>query len=485
LIDKLKHKKQTISGLRWTVLNQVITQAVSFGLGIFLMTLLPPTSFGLLGMVTVFSGFLSVFKDFGLGSSIIQRKNITNQDLDTVFWVTVALGVFLTILLMGLSPIIATYYKEPKLVNISIGLSFLFIIQSLSSIHLSLLKKKMRFKFLFKINVTATLLAGITALVMAYLDYGVWALVAQQLINATLLTILLFAYSNYTPKIQFHKKILNSHMKFSVPLVGRGSVNYWARNADNFLIGKFLGAELLGIYTRSYSIMMLPVSRISGVISSVMFPSLSIIQDDKERVNTIFLKITRTIAFITFPLMAMLALSVENFVKLFFTKEWYQMIPILQILASVGAIQSLGTLNGNIFLLKAKTSLDFKLTLFNSIVYVIVFIITSQYNLMLLVSAYLIASVTLIVINWIFVARIMNLSFYQIVINILPHIIFYSLIVISGLVFIDLQFFNTNLLNLILILIYVAIIWTLMFFLFQRKELFGIIKIVKSFILKN
>lgn len=485
MINKEEHKKQTISGLRWTVLDQIINQAVTFGLGIFLMTLLPPTSFGLLGMVTVFSGFLSVFKDFGLGSSIIQRKDITNQDLDTVFWATVALGIFLTILLIGLSPIIATYYEEPKLVNITIGLSFLFVIQSLSSIHLTLLKKQMNFKFLFQVNVTAALLAGITALVMAYLDYGVWALVIQQLLNATLLTLLLFIFNNYTPKFQFVKKILNSHLKFSLPLVGRGSVNYWARNADNFFIGKFLGAELLGIYTRSYSIMMLPVGRISGVISSVMFPSLSIIQDDLERVNTIFLKITRTIAFVTFPLMAILTLGAESFVKLLFGEEWYGMIPVLQVLASVGALQSLGTLNGNIFLLKAKTQLDFKLTMFNSFIYVIIFFVASQYNLIVLVSSYLIASVFLILINWIFVAKVMHLSFNKVVANIMPHVLIYIFLILTGIKLNSCQIFTGDIFNLGLIISYVLILWISMFFIFQKREFRSIIETLKSMLRKN
>ena len=486
MINKQQHKKQTISGLRWTVLNQIITQAITFGLGLFLMTLLPPTSFGLLGMVTVFSGFLSVFKDFGLGSSLIQRKNISEIDINTVFWSTVGLGFVLTIILLVLSPFIASYYNEPSLLNITIVLSFLFIIQSFSSIQLSMLKKQMNFKLLFKIKVTATVLAGLTALILAYFDFGVWALVAQQLLNATLITILLFLLYEYKPKIKFDKSILKSHLNFSLPLVGRGSVNYWSRNADNFLIGKFLGAELLGIYTRSYSIMMLPVSRISGVISSVMFPSLSLIQDDHIRVNTIFLKITRTIAFITFPLMAILTIGAESFIKFLFDERWYEMIPVLQVLASVGALHSIGTLNGNIFMLKAKTKLDFKLTMFNSFLYVLGFIISSQYNLLTLVYTYLFISIFLMIINWFYVASIMNMSFKKIIYNILPHFIIYVIVISTGLFLFDSNYISVGyFFKLILSFFYGLILWFIIFFVFQKKEIHNNINILKSFISKS
>jgi PST family polysaccharide transporter len=443
------------------------------------MTLLPPTSFGLLGMVTVFSGFLSVFKDFGLGSSIIQRKDITNTDLDTVFWTTVALGIFLTILLIGLSPIIATYYEEPKLVNITIGLSFLFVIQSLSSIHLSLLKKKMNFKFLFQVKVTATLLAGITALVMAYLDYGVWALVIQQLLNATLLTLILFIFNNYTPKFQFEKKILNSHLKFSLPLVGRGSLNYWSRNADNFFIGKFLGAELLGIYTRSYSIMMLPVSRISGVISSVMFPSLAQIQDDGHRINSIFLKITRTIAFITFPLMAILCVGADSFIKLIFNETWYKMIPVLQVLSGVGAVQSIATLNGNIFMVKARTDLAFKLNILNSLCYVTTFYFTSQINLFTLTLVYLLVNILLLFINWFYLSRLMKIKMPNLIKNILFEI--FGLLIMVGLGLYTFSYINTHYwIKLLLSIIYVCVFWSTYFALFNSAKLNELKSTIKS-----
>lgn len=470
-MDNQLHKKKTISGLRWTLLDQITSQLVTFGLGILLMTLLTPASFGLLGMVTVFSGFLSVFKDFGLGSSLIQKKNINEKDVSTVYWASVFLGTFLTVLLISLAPLISNYFKEPKLTNITIVLSFVFLIQSFSITQQSLLKKKLEFKKIFKIRFISTISAGLVSLLLAYLNWGVWALVFQKLIDIFLITTLTFIFFKSYPKIAFSKQILKSHLNFSLPLVGRQSINYWARNADNFLIGKFFGAELLGIYTRSYSIMMLPVSRISGVISSVLFPSLSLIQDDKERVNTIFLKTTRTIAFVTFPLMAILTLGSESFVKLLFSEEWFKMIPVLQILASVGAIHSVSTLNGNMFLLKAQTKLDFKLTVFNSIVYILGFIISSHYNLITFSYIYLFASVFLLFVNWIFLSKIIDIKFQTVFYNIFPHIILYLFTICTGYYLLKIFFLKYELVKVLFIIVFTFCLWTLIFFIFKKKEL--------------
>ncbi|GAA0754031.1 MOP flippase family protein [Psychroflexus lacisalsi] len=487
MVDKGKHKKDTISGIKWTVLDQVISQGVTFGLGILLMSIIVPREFGLLGMVTVFSGFLSVFKDFGLGSSLIQKKEIEKKEIDTIYWTTVGLGLFLTILLIVLSPVIAKYYDEPLLFEISLSLSFLFILQSFSSVQMSLAKKKMKFKLIFQVHTIAVVISGVIALFLAYSGFGVWALVIQQITAAFLSSVAFYILSNYKPKLFWDKKTLKPHINFSLPLVGMGSINYWSRNADNFFIGKFLGAELLGIYSRSYSIMMLPVGRISGVLSSVLFPSLSLIQDDSQRVTSIFLKITRAIAFVTFPLMAMLALGAKDFVNLILGDEWSEMIPILQILASVGALQSLATLNGNIFLVKNRTDLAFKINMFNSAVYVIGFYFSSQYNLISVALIYLISNVLLMLINWYLVENILQIKFLTLTKNVWFILVNYMVVLGIGHYGIGsilkyLEF--TNLINLIIILFYVTLLWLGMFIIFKKSSLEEYLKLIKEAVKK-
>jgi PST family polysaccharide transporter len=345
----------------------------------------------------------------------------------------------------------------------------------------------MKFKLIFQVHTIAVVISGVIALFLAYSGFGVWALVIQQITAAFLSSVAFYILSNYKPKLFWDKKTLKPHINFSLPLVGMGSINYWSRNADNFFIGKFLGAELLGIYSRSYSIMMLPVGRISGVLSSVLFPSLSLIQDDSQRVTSIFLKITRAIAFVTFPLMAMLALGAKDFVNLILGDEWSEMIPILQILASVGALQSLATLNGNIFLVKNRTDLAFKINMFNSAVYVIGFYFSSQYNLISVALIYLISNVLLMLINWYLVENILQIKFLTLTKNVWFILVNYMVVLGIGHYGIGsilkyLEF--TNLINLIIILFYVTLLWLGMFIIFKKSSLEEYLKLIKEAVKK-
>ncbi|WP_341200553.1 lipopolysaccharide biosynthesis protein [Croceibacter atlanticus] len=483
--DNILYKKNTVSGIKWTLLNQIISQTITFVLSLVLMRLITPKEFGLLGMITVFSGFLSVFKDFGFGSSLIQKKNLKNIDVNTIYWTTVAIGALLTTTLILFAPLIANYYNELKLFDLTLALSSVFLLQSFSSVQLSLAKKEMKFKLIFKVNTVSVLIASILSLVLAYLDFGVWALVFQQVIGTLLISIGFYIFSNYKPSFIWSLNILKSHLKFSLPLVGRGSINYWSRNADNFFIGKFMGAELLGIYTRSYAVMMMPVSRISGVLSSVLFPSLSLIQDDLKRINKIFLKVTKTIAFITFPLMLILLLGAKDFVVSLFGENWLKMIPVLQILSIIGAIQSLGTLNGNIFLVKNRTDIAFKINMINSSVYIIGFYFSSHYNLIFLTQIYLFSNLVLLILNWYVVERLMKLPSFSLLNNVKTHIIFFIYLGIFGY-YLLLPFMDTlglnGYINLLILFFIVFLKWVLLFYFFNRGELKSQINLLKNII---
>ena len=482
-MDQVSHKKQTISGIRWAVLNQVINQGLIFVTSIVLMRIINPKEFGILGMVTVFSGFLTVFTDFGLGSSLIQKKNILKIDYDTIFWTTILLGAILCVLLILIAPVLVAFYHEDKLFWITIALSSGFLIQSIGGTHLSIAKKELSFKKLFTVNITGIFAGVIVVLILAIKGYGVWALVIQQITIALVNTILLWVKVKYRPQFHFSKQILKGHLNFSLPLVGSNSLNYWSRNADNFFIGKFFGAFQLGIYSKSYSFMMIPISNISGVISSVMFPSLAIIQDDYKRVTTIFLKMTRVIAFVTFPLMAMLYIGAGFFVRGVLGENWIQMIPVIKILSIIGATQSLGTLIGNILLVTNNTMLALKLNIFTSVLYVTLFFIGSQYSIVVLSILYLGANIILLPIGWILIGKMLNTSFKLIALNTINHFTALVLILLTG----NNIFSNFNFnpwLGLVLTFIFVLSGWLLFFFIFDRKLFLEFVQVVKEGIRK-
>jgi len=457
-MDKKTHRSQTISSVKWTVLNQVVVQGVTFVLGIALMRLVAPEEFGLVGMVTVFSGFLNVFKDFGLGSSLIQKKIANHLDVNSIFWSTVFMSALLSLTLYSTSGYIANFYNEAKLEKIAMALSPIFLIQGIGATHTVLAKKELDFKKVFFSSAGGVILAGIVALTMAFKGYGLWALVTQHLLSNLFTTIIIWVQVAYTPRIELSIANLKDHFNYSLPLLGSNSINYWSRNADNFFIGKFLGAEPLAFYTRSYSIMMLPVSRISGVISSVMFPSLSIIQNDTERIRRIYYSLTKFIALVSLPVMATLIVGAEGFVKVVLGSSWLSIIPLIRILAFVGGLQSIGTLKYNVFMAKGKTRLIFYLNIVKNLVLIPLFFILSQYDLISLCIGYLIYVVVFQAITNYIVAKVINDTFIAYYQNVGIQLIYFLISSVSGYFLLDYILLD-DILILILSPIYVVVFW--------------------------
>ena len=285
---------------------------------------------------------------------------------------------------------------------------------------------------MFIVNSIAIVIAAITALSSAYLGFGVWALVFQQVTIAMVTMILIWIVTPWSPSLHFSIKKLRGHLEFGASMVSSQTLGYWTRNADNLLVGKVMGADALGLYSRAYSIMMLPVSQFSGIVASVMFPSFSVIQNDKQRIKYIYLKISRSIAFVTFPMMGILIVTSESFVRVILGEDWIGIVGLLQILAVVGGMQSIATLVGNIFMSQGAMKKYFYVNLFSSIVIVISFIIGVFISLEMVAFCYL-AAVCLIILPQLHIAgKLTETKLLETLQNIFPHILI-NVILISGL----------------------------------------------------
>lgn len=481
----ISHKQKTVSALKWSLLNQLISQGAIFVIGVILMREIDPNQFGLLGMVTVITGFFNVFRDFGLSSSLIQHKSITDVDKNTLFWFSLFIGIFLATLLFLSSYAIGAFYNEKQLVSLTQTIAIVFIIQSISNTPNALLTKQMQFDKLFWVNTSSVVIAGSAAIMLAINNYGVWALIYQQIIAATVALVMLWILIDFRPKFFFSSTILKKHLKFGGPLLGTQTINYWARNSDNLLIGKFLGTAPLGLYSRAYSIMMLPIANVSRVISNVMFPSFSQIQEDREQIKTIYLKMVRVIAFVTFPMMGILFLVAEPLTLLVFGERWKELIPLIKILSIVGALQSIGTLNGNIFLSQGKTKLQFKINIITGALVATTFAIAVQYNIAIVAKAYLGVTLLIIVPVWYIMGKLIALKLGEIIQNITPHLFSVLLIVLLGIQF--LQYISTfdKVYQIGIISVYFVFSWVILFRIVSYQNLVEIRKILQSVISTN
>lgn len=415
------------------MLSQVVSLGLLFVVGILLMRFLTPSEFGLMGMVNVFSGFLFVLGNFGLASSLIQTRDIDNLDKDTIFWSSFLINSLLAVGLIVSSPFIASFYKEPKLIPIASAMSTVFVLQSVGSIHNALLRRQLEFKKLFLNNVVSGLLAAGISITAAIAGMGVWALVLQQVCSAFFAMILYWIHDPYRPRLSFSMSKLKGHLKFGLPLLGSSALQYWIGNGDNLLIGKFLGVQTLGIYSRAYSIVTLPTRRFSIVFTSVLFPSFSQIKDDKERVRTIYLKAMRVIAFFVLPGMGLLVAIAEPFIAAVAGEAWAPMVTILRVLAIVAGVKSLGFLTSNILLSQGQSGLDFRLNTFSSLFTLVGFFIGVQFGMLEVGYAYLITSIVTLFPGWYLAGKQVYCSLRTIVWNVALLVLIVGILTILGL----------------------------------------------------
>lgn len=346
--------RQTVSGLGWSLGAQLLRQGSQFLIVVFLARLLTPREFGLVAMVTVFSGFASLFNDLGFGPALVQRQEIEDRHYCSVFWLNVAFGTVLAGILAGASPLIAKFYQEPRLIPVVLLVSLCFPINSLGLVQRASLTRQMDFRALSLIDIGNVTISGIIAIVLAWRGFGVWSLVCQMLCFTIFEVAGLWWFSHWRPRIFFDRTAIRELFGFSSNLIAFTAINYWYRNGDNLLVGKFFGSAALGIYSRAYNLMLLPLTQITYVVSKVMFPALSRMQEDKARVRSIYLRSIAMIALITFPLMLGLLVVADHFILAIYGPAWAGVIPILRIFCILGMVQSIST-GGWIFQSQGRT----------------------------------------------------------------------------------------------------------------------------------
>ena len=357
-------RQKTVNGVGWISLSQIGRQGFQFLTSVILARLLLPSDMGLIGMILVFTGFATILGDLGFGSALIQREEVEARHLTAVFWLNIISGFTLTLLIILLAPLISQFYGEPRLTALTRLLAINFSITALAVTQKSILSRQMRFRSLALAEIVSVIFAGIIAISMAFSGFGVWSLIWQLLLVSLFSTIILWRYARWYPEFSFDKTAVKELIGYSSNLLGFNVFNYWSRNADNLLIGRYIGATGLGIYSTAYSFMLLPLSQITRMISRVMFPALSRVQNDKERVKRIYLRAIAIIALITFPLMTGLLVVAEDFVLAVYGAKWIGLIRPLQILSLVGMYQSVGATVGWIYQSQGRTDLMFRWGIF-------------------------------------------------------------------------------------------------------------------------
>jgi PST family polysaccharide transporter len=361
-------KGQVFSGVMWNTVARIGQQLIQLGLTVVLARLLLPADFGAVGMIMVVITFMATFSEAGFTSALVQRTHVSGLHTDSVFWFNVVSGLALSGGLFASAPLVAAFYHEPILSPMTRGLSPVFVLSTAGLVPAALMQRRLQFHLLARISLIATFLSGVTGVALALLGAGVWSLIVMHLTSFAIIATLNLVFSGWHPRRRFSLTALKELWSFTGNLLGFNFANYWARNADNILIGRYLGSAALGNYSRAYGLMLVPITQVISVISSVMFAALSSIKEDKVRVKSIYLRALDLISFLSFPLMVGLLALAEPFVLVLFGESWSGMIYTLRILALVGLLQSLVNPTGWLYLSQGRTDWLLKWGLVNTMV---------------------------------------------------------------------------------------------------------------------
>lgn len=317
----------------WTLTSQAaqfIMQSVST---VVLARLLTPADFGLVAMVTAISGLGQAFADLGLSEATIQSPEVDHQQVSTLFWINVAIGLSLTLIMVALTPVIVWFYHEPRLKPITLLVSLTFVIGGLRVQHDALLRRQMRFASLAIRDVIAYLIAVPLAIVLAWKGYGYWALVVLPLTLNSTQMLLSWVLVRWIPGLPRRAAGIRSMLVFGSRVAGSYLILNINQNADNVLIGWYWGANPLGLYSRAYNLLMLPVKQLGIPARGVAVPVFSRVQNDPERLTRYYLRAVNLIIWISAPLFGYLFVAARPIIILTLGYRWRGAAPVFQMLA--------------------------------------------------------------------------------------------------------------------------------------------------------
>ena len=375
-------KDKAAFGVKWMGISRITVIGIEFVRLSILAHLLIPDDFGLLGMLMVVIGFAQAFGDMGVSNAIIYHQDDNREILSSLYWVTMITGLVVFILVWAGTPLVVNYYKETRLTELMFWVSLIFIITPIGQQFQMLLQKEFEFDSLAKIEIGSAALGTIAAILLALMGWGVLSLIWGLLVSTVTKALLcvLYGWKIWRPKLHFKKDDLKGYISFGLYQMGERSVNYFSSNVDFLIIGRFLGAEILGIYTVAYRLVTMPISKLNPAITRVAFPIFAKKQSDDSALSRGYIETIKLISLIACPLLIGLAVTSPLLVPLLFGEEWASAIYLIQILTLLGIMRVLADPTGSVLLAKGRADICFKINAVIALINTVVFWYFVQYG---------------------------------------------------------------------------------------------------------
>jgi teichuronic acid exporter len=427
--DNLQHK--TIHALSWSFVEVVAQKGVQFVIGIVLARLLFPEQFGLIGMLTIFMAIIRTFLDSGFGAALIQKKEITQTDICSIFYFNILVGLATAGLLCLIAPWIAAFYNQPVLTGLTRALSLTVIIDSFGMIQGTILVKQINFKTQTKVSLISGALSGIIGVTLAAYGFGVWSLVVQQVSASLFSTISLWSFSSWRPALIFSFSSLRNMFGFGSRLLFSGLLNQIFDNLYYVVIGRLFSAADLGYFTRAKTMNDLPTQTLSGMVGRVTFPVFSTIQDDPARMKRGLKKALTILVLVNFPMMIGLAVIARPLVLVMLTEKWIACVPYLQLLCVVGLLFPLHLMNLNVLQALGRSDLFLRLEIIKKIMIAISIAITWRWGISAMIYGMIVNSFIAYYLNSYYNGRLIGYAFREQVFDLIPY---FMLSLIMGIV---------------------------------------------------
>lgn len=468
-------------GLKWNSLAQIINQVSVFISGVILMRLLEPKDFGLVAIVSIFIGFAQLLTNVGLSSSIINEKDVGKMDYDNVFSLSFFSGLFLSLLFFFLSDPLAIFFEDIRLKILFQIAAIALFISPLAAVPAAILKRKLLFKELAVINMCSTFIALSITIMMAINDYGYFSLIAQKLVYVGINVILLFIIAKYWPSIKLNLENLKKHLSYGLPILGSKIINYFIGNLDNFLIGKFMTPVSLGYYSRAFSLVTIPSTRIGLIINSTLFPVFSNMKNKGEDINKTVLILYEFILYVLLLLALLYIVNAKALITIISPDgAWDSIVPIIQTLAIVAIVKPIINFYSSILYSLGLSKKAFKIELFGGGLIVIGFLIGVSFSLVWFSYIYVISAIIFFIYySYVFKntlnlekAQLFHLSKYKIV-------TFLIVLALSYLFFFNIKFYNSYF-ELSSGVVFVSILWLILNLIFEKRTTKLLLKSIKS-----
>lgn len=372
---------QSIKGFIWSAVERFSLQGVQFFIGVVLARLLSPSDFGMIGMLTIFLSISQIFVDCGFSNALIREKEVTDQDYGTAFLLNFLISVACFGILFAIAPFVADFYQLPELELVMQVVSLTLIINALFTVHKAKLSRAVDFKTQSKASFGAALLSGIFGVVLAYCGFGVWSLVWQSIANSVLNLLIFSVLLRWFPKPCFNKASFHSLFSFGSKLLVSSLIHSVYSNLYNLVIGKKFTATDLGFYTRADHLSSFPSLNVASILSRVTFPILSKLQDDNEKLLSVYKKYLQVSCFLIFPLMIGLCVLAKPTIIILLGEKWSGAILLMQILCFSSILDPVCNINLNLLYVKGRSDLVLKLEIIKKTIAIIILFTSMRYGL--------------------------------------------------------------------------------------------------------